>query len=55
MNVLLNCEDVGLGSLLEEFKDFTRDFNPVVSSALYSSLPSQAARADEGIGDRSVG
>jgi ubiquitin carboxyl-terminal hydrolase L5 len=38
MNVLLNCEDVELGSLLEGFKDFTKDFDPVVISALYSSF-----------------
>jgi hypothetical protein len=55
MNVLLNCEDVELGSLLEGFKDFTKDFDPVVSSALYSSFSSQTARADAGIGDRPVG
>ena len=31
MNVLLNCEEVELGSLLEGFKDFTKDLDPVVS------------------------
>ena len=41
MNVLLNCEEVELGSLLEAFKDFTKDFDPVVSSALCSSLRNQ--------------
>ena len=34
MNVLLNCEEVELGSLLEEFKDFTNNFDPVVSSSI---------------------
>ena len=54
MNVLLNCEEVELGSLLEGFKDFTSDFDPVVSSALYSSNRYRLPCADEGIGDRPV-
>jgi hypothetical protein len=40
MNVLLNCEELELGSLLDGFKDFTKDFNPVVSPGALSKLPS---------------
>ncbi len=54
MNGLLNCEDVELGSLLEGFKDFTNDFDPVVSSALYSDYRHRPPCVDAGIGDRPV-
>ena len=54
MNVLLNCEEVELGSLLEEFKEFTNDFDPVVRSALYPNYRHQPPCADAGIGDRPV-
>ena len=51
MNVLLNCEEeeVELGSLLEEFKDFTKDFDPVVSSALVSSCPRRPSKQMRGL------
>ena len=54
MDVLLNCEGVELGPLLEEFKDSTDDFDPAVRSILYSNHRHQLPCADAGIGDRPV-